>query len=180
MENGNCPTITLRKGKTELKILNAAAVIQKINEMFPANRTSYETWKRNKKVDEQIRWQEAAKNWFKQEMFGGTEDFEVIINGPEDTLVETKQISSFPHTAMYADLHEYQPPISLSVTPSEPQVVQSVNKNAYELRELILENAISVVNNHLKNVSLNEFVENVLDVSDKFYSFVENRRKFNK
>jgi len=61
---------------------------------------------------------------------------------------------------------------------AESQVIQSVNKNAYELRHMILENAIHVVSENLKNknVSLDQFVDSIMKVSDRFYSFVENRK----
>jgi len=172
MENANCPTITLRKGKTELKIQNAAAVIQKINEMFPANRTSYETWKRNKKVDEQIKWQEAAKNWFKQE-FDSFGDFEVFVGAPEEKSKEILPTKEHPFPATeFADPCVYQPPVSLPVTPPEPQVVQSVNKNAYEIRLDVLKEAIMWAGR--SSLSTND---DVLDLAKKFYAFVEDRRR---
>jgi len=50
------------------------------------------------------------------------------------------------------------------------------NKNAYEIRELILENTIKVVSNYSKNISLEQIVEQIMKTAAQFYSFVENRR----
>lgn len=174
MENGNCPTITLRKGKTEIKVQNAGAIIRRINDMYPANRTSYETWKRNRKTDEQVRWQEAAKNWFKQEVFGGLSDFEVVVGETEKPKeIQPTPEHPFPSTE-FADPYVYQPPVSLPVTPPEPQVVQSVNKNAYEIRLDLLKEAIGWLNCHGGEAAT---TDQVLETAKKFYTFVEDRRR---
>lgn len=179
------PSIVLRKGKTEIKIENAASIVKKVNEMCPPQDNC--SWLPNvNKIkrelsdaerEKQKRWMSSAKDWFKNEMFGGLEDFEMVVNEQTSTPI-LEEITDFP--TKFADPYVYQPPVSVpSITIPSPkeQVVQSVNKNAYELRELILENAITVVNNHAKNISLDEFVDKVLDVSQKFYTFVENKRK---
>ena len=53
------------------------------------------------------------------------------------------------------------------------------NKNAYEIRESILEKSIDIVNNTLKSEDYNteKFVDKVLDVASKLYQFVENKNR---
>lgn len=168
------PQITLRKGAVEIKVQNAAAVIKRINELIPGS--TYENCKRNRIVDERDRWQSTAKDWFKKEMFGGSEeDFEVIVSEQTDT--------NWPDS----------PPSNNFPTPGniEPQIVQSVNKNAYEIRSDVLQKALEWVrwqtdtsltvadrngsNQGLRPAQLPSS-DQVLDIARKFYAFVENRR----
>lgn len=189
------PTITLRRGKTELKVSNAAAVIKRINEMYPSD-NSYCGWNRNwnrvkrelteaEKV-KQRRWMEAAKLWFKNEMFGGSEDFEVVVGetqtpaclvSKEETLVQTEAkpvapTKEFIHNTCY-NMEDKKP------TLQESPVVHSVNKNAYEIRESIIEKSIEVVKMSdgfiSGDVKLN--VDKILQVANKFYEFVENKNR---
>lgn len=170
------PQITLRKGPVEIKVQNAAAVIKRINDMIPG--FTYETCKRNRIVDGRNQWQSAAKDWFKKEMFGGSEeDFEVIVSEQTDT--------NWPDSP---------PPISNNFASNnfaEPQVVQSVNKNAYEIRSDVLQKALEWVRWQTdtqlavadRNGTSTTFRPNslpnsdqVLEIAKKFYSFVENRK----
>lgn len=68
----------------------------------------------------------------------------------------------------------------ISYFEKEKNVIQTVNRNAYELRQLILQDAIKVVRNNYEVGNLNGFVDKVMEVADKFYSFVENRKKQNR
>jgi hypothetical protein len=58
--------------------------------------------------------------------------------------------------------------------------IQTVNKNAYEIRRDILEMALTWVNNNRETSVVGQLVpsseDEVLRVAKKFYSFVENRR----
>lgn len=146
------PQITLRKGPVEIKVQNAAAVIKRINELTPGS--TYETCKRNRIVEERDRWQRTAKDWFRKEMFGGDEeDFEVVVS-------------------------DIEPPCQ-SINSSEPQLVQSVNKNAYEIRLEVLQEATKWLTLETVAPSTTPELRNgdaVITLAQKFYKFVENRR----
>jgi len=195
------PSITLRKGKTEVKVQNPAAVIKKIDEMYPGSKQSYETWQRNQRVDEQVKWHRAAKNWFKSEMFSGFDDFEVIVEDnpkikkvviSEDvpTIVNDKEIPTINinvetepkkkspvRIETYEQLEKYFNSIKDSDDSIDENVIsggeriQTVNKNAYEIRLEILKEAIQW--SHRNSMATEQ---DVLNTAKKFYSFVENRR----
>lgn len=195
------PSITLRKGKTEVKVQNPAAVIKKIDEMYPGSKQSYETWQRNQRVDEQVKWHHAAKNWFKSEMFSGFDDFEVIVEDnpkikkvviSEDapTIVNDKEIPTINinvetepkkkspvRIETYEQLEKYFNSIKDSDDSIDENVIsaseriQTVNKNAYEIRLEILKEAIQW--SHRNSMATEQ---DVLNTAKKFYSFVENRR----
>lgn len=169
------PSITLRKGKTEIKIENAAAIIKKINEMYPT-RAEYESywyapsWKTKQKrteaeIEKQRRWTDSARNWFQNEMFNGTGSFEVIVNEQE--------LPKSPGVPLEHN-EEYIPAIDLPPQP-EPRVVQSVNKNAYEIRLEILKESLHWVSS--RDAVGSATPEDVINVAKKLYSFVEDRRR---
>jgi hypothetical protein len=189
------PTIILKKGKVELKIKNAAAVVKKIDELYPAD-NSYTGWNSNwnrKKRElsdyersKQIRWMEAAKNWFKEEVFGGLNDFEVIVFNNESSnrndatpiLIkyneETHTLST-PSGEMTPEYLEDLSAVAKKVTPTP------INKNAYELRTNILSMALDWVRykgeaQHASSPFTAATDEDVLSTAQKFYRFVENRR----
>jgi hypothetical protein len=161
------PQITLRKGSVEIKVQNAAAVIKRINELVPGS--TYEHCKNSKIADVRNSWQTTAKDWFKKEMFGDDEeDFDIIVSDAEP--------APSPNFPLPGNL--------------EPHLVQSVNKNAYEIRSDVLQKALewirwqtdtqlSVADRKGTVLSLSSSVptsDQVLDIAKKFYAFVENRR----
>ena len=171
----NCPSITLRKGKTEIKIENAVAIIKRINEMYP--KTEYEgywcapSWKTNQKrteaeLEKQRRWTDSARNWFQNEMFNGTGSFEVVVNEepPKELVLEP------PKPNAYLPVFNET---AANLASSEQSVIQSVNKNAYEIRLEILKEALSWVSS--RDEERQSTPEDVLDVARKLYSFVEDR-----
>lgn len=87
-----------------------------------------------------------------------------------ESFKESKDILTNFRTALYhlseESLKDNNALYSYGITNQE--VIQSVNKNAYEIRLEILKEAIQWVNSHP-----GEFV---LDVANKFYKFVENKR----
>jgi len=193
------PIIILKKGKVELKIKNAAAVVKKIDELYPAD-NSYTGWNSNwnkRKRDlsdyeraKQIRWMEAAKNWFKEEVFGGVNDFEVIVSNTENSnKSNTTQIPirynedthtiSTPTGEMTPEYVEDLASVMKKVTPAPNPT--STNKNAYELRTDILAMALDWVRYkgevaHATPPFTSATDEDVLNTAQKFYKFVENRR----
>ena len=105
LAKNNCPTITLRKGKTELQIKNAAAIIKRIDEMYPntseyswAGSTSPKT-ERVAQHEKQKQWVESAKHWFQKEMFGDVGEFELVVSEPtEKEQAETKFSEKYDET----------------------------------------------------------------------------------
>jgi hypothetical protein len=196
------PTIILKKGKVELKIKNAAAVVKKIDEMYPGD-NSYTGWNTNwnkrirdlndREKAKQIRWMEAAKNWFKEEIFGGLNDFEVVVSnneksGPDDVVLKNTPPISVKYNE---ETHTLSTP-SGELTPEYVESLSSVvkkttpapnftNKNAYELRTDILSMALDWVRykgevQHATGPFAAATDEDVLSTAQKFYKFVENRR----
>lgn len=185
------PTIILKKGKMELKVRNAAAIIKKIDELYPGD-SSYTGWNCNwNKVRrdmsdvekaKQRRWMDAAKTWFQTEMFGGSSDFEVVV-GEEKTQKESiiqevksdgigKTLISNDHvtTKVTTELNEKLP---------ESQIVHSVNKNAYEIRTDILSMALDWMKFKRRlDVDSGSVIsdDDVLGTAKRFYAFVENKR----
>ena len=173
------PTITLRKGNVVLKIPNSAAIIRKIDELYPEDKYSY--WKRKKDISDeeknkQRRWMAAAQTWFRQEVFGGTGDFEVVVE--EETKPQVESQREVEDTEKYFKPNpEYQP---------EPKsVVQTTNKNAYEIRLDVLKEALAFIQWKTevgKNPNIVMPAENVptsesvINLAQQFYKFVENKR----
>jgi hypothetical protein len=52
-------------------------------------------------------------------------------------------------------------------------------RNAYEIRDAILDKAIDIIriNGDYKNLSVNDIVDKILDISSKLYNFVENKNR---
>lgn len=181
------PVIVLRKGKVELQIKNAAAIIKKIDALHP-NTDSY-SWNRNwNKINRELsdaektkqrKWMDAAQEWFREEFFGGENNgFEVLVKEKEEPAVSYNEEKHTVNTPMGEFTPECIEDLSTAVrrvTP-QPETVRSVNKNAYELRHLILENSIGVVDTYGVKKSLDEITDDIIKVCKKFYSFVENKR----
>ena len=180
---GSDPVITLKKGKVELKIKNASTIIKKINEMYhgDASYTGWNiNWNRYKRElsdverSKQIRWMESAKNWFKEEVFGGLNDFEMVVLNEEPQKQETELSES-------CESHLNNNNTVLETSPAvvqQPDNIKTVNKNAYEIREAILSHALSWIQytHSLKCHTPVPTEDDVLNVAQKFYKFVENKR----
>jgi hypothetical protein len=127
------PTITLKKGNTEISVKNAAAVVRKMEEKYPNGMT--------KDSKEDI----LRQPFIKASLEHGIKEMENTFVAP------------------------------VSIVPQHTET-KSVNKNAYELRHLILENSIGVVNKYGTSKLLDDAVDDVIKVCKKFYSFVENKK----
>lgn len=112
------PTITLKKGNTEINIKNAAALVRKMEEIYP---------------------------------------------NPNKSIMFNSDSSEFS--------------VPSPAIPPQPDI-KTVNKNAYEIRESIIEKSIDIVKYSLAGNScdIDTMVNRVLDVASKLYRFVENRR----
>jgi hypothetical protein len=143
----------------------------------------------------QVRWIESAREWFKNEVFGSTEDFDVLVEEPKNTVEQfqeetptatyfkkiVKKIVNHPHDSI-------SPDVASAVAPSVEEFQKqyspqpTVNKNAYEIRESILEKSIDVVKSSngiiLGDVELT--TNKILGVASKFYEFVENKNRHNR
>ena len=163
------PTITLKRGKVEISIKNASAIVQRMDELFPINQRRGYSWspKEVKEYDHEKNkaWVIAAKNWFKQEFYGTNEDdFNIVVSTPPADKYE-KQTPPF---------EENRPPVSI---PCPPVVEKTVNKNAYELRSDILKFSIETVDRTKTYKDLNEHIEDILTTANRFYDFVENKNR---
>jgi len=81
------------------------------------------------------------------------------------------------HTDENVDRSDRPTPIS-----EESKPIQTVNKNAYEIRESILEKSIDVVklSNGIVLGDIKLTTEKILEVASKFYEFVENKNRHNR
>jgi hypothetical protein len=174
------PTITLRKGKTEIKVQNAASIIKKINEMYPNTDGSWPVnwnkYKRDLNDAEKVEmrtWMASAKEWFQKEMFGGVDDFEVVVTTtepPEEsgvTIGTSKEDNEFRSVPEVKHTLPSEPPLQ-----PEPTIVKSTNRNAYEIRTDVLNMALEWVRDKQSNAT----EDDVINVAQKFYRFVENKR----
>jgi hypothetical protein len=192
------PTITLRKGTTEIEVKNAAAIIRRINEMYPntdeyawAGRVTPRSSAAAQHEKHKL-WVESAKNWFKQEMFGGIGDFELIVKDQtEKEVAEARFSQKYDDAARKSDqsfndkiVEEYENGKQsntskelLTDTQHPLPPVHTVNKNAYEIRSDILEQTLSWVKfkkDCHQQTSISD--DDVIATAQKFYKFVENRR----
>lgn len=119
------PTITLKKGNTEINIKNAAALVQRMEEKYPN---------------------------------GMSED------SREDVLRQP---------FIEASIEE-----GLKNIPTVIPSVKTVNSNAYEIRESIIEKSIDIVKYSTidSKCDTDTMVNKILDVASKLYEFVENKR----
>lgn len=151
------PTIVLKKGKTEINVKGAAAVVKKMEEKYPTG-VSKDT------VDYLIRkpFVEASIEYGlkkEEESKPMADRFSKLVN------FDSRKVSSETKKAVAPDLETFQ-----KNKFEEPS--RSVNKNAYEIRESILKMALEWATCNDKKLS----PEEVIDVAKTFYSFVENKR----
>lgn len=181
------PTIVIRKGTTELQIRNAAAIIKKIDELYPNN----DFWKKyNDEVtaeqrNKHSRWVASAKDWFKNEFFGGTEEsFDVIVGEDKPmTDVPYKGYEDKPSVGNISLMgSEEKRRFQDAITNGVKQPTKTVNSNAYEIRLDILKEAIQFLSWKTECDKVNGQYNHVpssdeaLELANKFYKFVENRR----
>lgn len=202
LDSSSCPTIVLRKGKVELQIKNAAAIIKKIDELHP-NTDSY-SWSRNwNKINRELsdaekskqrKWMDAAQEWFRKEFFGGeNNNFEVIVRDrdPEPTVTynEDKHTVKTPMGEFTPECIEDLSAASRRVVPQVDQP-KATNKNAYEIRLEVLKEALAFKQWQIdvkrdihkdncipldgSNVDITS--ESAMELAQKFYKFVENKR----
>lgn len=93
-------------------------------------------------------------------------DTTLHIKNPNETLKKIqKKYSTNTLRSIIDDNSSIKPPIKM------------VNSNAYELREMILKNSIDVVLKYSKSDNLDNIIDDIMKTSEKFYNFVENKRK---
>ena len=152
------PTITLKKGNTEINVRNAAALVRKMEEKYPTT---------TPEPQPEITKETTA---FREEL-----KKRVTFN-VKDVSPEVKRcVELLPGTTSNLD-----PLKELPNTPSFiPQLEQrsAVNKNAYELRSDILKFSIDSVNKTKTYTDLDEYTKDVLTIANKFYDFVENKNR---
>ena len=173
------PTITLKRGRVEISIKNAAAIVQKMEELFPKNEHygSGHSWTRSQKKlydhDKSRAWVVAAKNWFKQEFYGtNDEDFDIIVSSEQQS--PSQQNVNLPEKQASSFEEDRKSVVSI---PCPPQVEKSVNKNAYEIRTDVLGMALDWVKYKTPDIIVSKTTDDdVLNTAQKFYRFVENRR----
>jgi len=85
-------------------------------------------------------------------------------------------ISDLPQQIKPNDTDVFEMPTPITIPQQE---IKTVNKNAYEIREAVLSHALSWVQyaQEFKKAPITPPTEDdVLNVAQKFYKFVENRR----
>lgn len=147
------PTITLKKGNTEINIKNAATLVKKMEDLYPKGMT-----------------EDAAANINRQPFIkasiehGMKEEFKKRVDFP------VKDVSPEMAKAVAADIESW-------VAPVAPPDIKTVNKNAYEIRTDVLGMALDWVK-FKKDANPQSSVtdEDLLSTANKLYKFVENRR----
>jgi len=161
------PTITLKKGNTEINIKNAATLVKKMEEIYPSPN-------RQKSLDDVALVQDDV-----DQLVGELEELEktpeVIHDLGGGIKARFSKIVNFP-------VKDVSPEVAKCVAPDE-KVFQStdfktVNKNAYEIRTDVLSMALDWTKfkketNPQPSIASDD---DVLSTAQKFYKFVENRR----
>lgn len=160
------PTITLKNGNTEINIHNAAILVKKMEKISPSSNKVRELKLYDEKVDELIEKleQESEKPVHR------------ITPRGETTMRETfQQRVNMPTTSV-------SPDVARCVAPDEKTFqerfsdIKTVNKNAYEIRTDVLAMALDWVK--FKTTDITQLSDDeVLNTAQKFYKFVEDRRR---
>ncbi len=156
------PLVTLKKGKTELNIGHAVKLVQKMEEKYPTGVS----------IDDQVKMfnrpfvkENTLPPYYEEQV-----DYAMQQIQKEEPLKTGEQsikdaIDSFE-----------------ALTKTIQQPIKTVNKNAYEIREAVLAHALSWVqyvhecNRSSSNLTSPPNEDCVLNIAQKFYNFVENRR----
>ena len=148
------PNITLKKGNTELNIGHAVSIIKKMEEKFPTgvNKDKAE------EITRQVMAQEGEQTPITRNQFVKSVNFPV------------KNVSDEVKQSVWLD--------GATEIPKEKSI-ETKSKNAYEIRESILSHALSWIK-YKRSLQDNHqpipTEDDVLDIAQKFYKFVENRR----
>ena len=153
------PTITLKKGNTEINVRNAAALVRKMEEKYPTTtpEPQHEITKETTAFREELKKR--------------------VTFNVKDVSPEVKRcVQMLPGTT--TNLEPLKDPPSAPFVPPTPESKQSVNKNAYEIRTDVLAMALDFMRWRGDKNMLPQTVssDDILEVAQKFYKFVENRR----
>lgn len=180
------PIITLKKGKTELNIKNAATIVQKMEEKYPTPKPTPDAIPPFNKI---------AVLDVKEKLGGIMNEVEEEIERSNESIRETTkpsgsnfQINHFKKCVNFP-ASKVSPEIASKVALDENHfnLIQTVNRNAYEIREEILAMALDFVKwqtdmDFMLKKESGEFSgtdipksDSVLEVAKRFYSFVERR-----
>lgn len=170
------PTITLKKGKTEINIRNAATLVKKMEEIYPSpNRTPMPLTDGSDVTEEEIdeiieelenENEEPVRTMTPRGESTMRNRFQAMVNHP------VSQVSPEVARCVAPDEKVFQSQ-QISNTP-----IKTVNKNAYEIRTEVLAMALDWVKFRKefdKNILGND--EDVLNTAQKFYRFVEDKRR---
>lgn len=166
------PTITLKKGNTEINIRNAATLVKKMEEIYPSPNRSVEPELSSEEIDELVdELAEESKREQEEPVRQMTARGEAAMREQFQRRVNKLATTVSPEVARY-------------VAPDEKTFqerfgdVKTVNKNAYEIRADILAMALDWVK--FKKEATGQLAtvadDDVLTAAQKFYKFVENRR----
>lgn len=96
-----------------------------------------------------------------------------------ESFKESKDILTNFKTALYhisEESYNTNPLQAYGMTKGKEVPIQSVNKNAYEIRSDILKEAVDIVKLLNIHLTTEQFADKVLEVARKLYSFVENKK----
>ena len=183
------PTITLKKGKTEINIKNAATLVKKMEEIYPSV---------NQSLDQDVDIVEDTKHKWKQaSVYNDKGVLEDVISNPHyipknnQTSVSYNKDKHTLNTPTGEMTPEYVESLSEHLKKLPHGDPRPLNKNAYEIRADVLSMAIEwlkwqtqtnidVLNRttdhqtvDLKTLPTSDYV---LEIAQKFYRFVENRK----
>lgn len=154
LETGN--PIEIKKGKTKI-VVDKEKLSKVLNESYSIDTKSVEMFKK----------------WVKQNVYR-VGSLKKVDDVDWNNLIDKMSKNLGKKNISYI-LNEDRPTEEPNVTKIE--MPPSVNRNAYELRQIILQDAISVVMKKVADTeSLDEVVNKIMKVSATFYQFVENRK----
>ena len=171
----NAP-LEIKKGKTKI-VLDGERLKRTLIESQKVNPKSV------REMDSFIKKRMAEKNMTMQSDDMDAIDLNDLLDSLKDDDVNEGEIEE-----IISELEqELEQPVQISRKVEEkpmrelpPINIQSVNKNAYELRHLILENSINVVNEYKNDLTLQNRIDMIMSVAERFYSFVENKKHYGK
>lgn len=178
------PTITLKKGNTEINIKNAVELVKKMEEKYPTNNSSSSNKpvdENEKEIDEILTELEKETEEESKESPIMRDRFKKMVNFPVKNASEEVRKSVAPDVESFqtnkSNIESYQS--NNNVLPVAPPDVKTVNKNAYEIRADVLAMSLDWVKFKRDSAASTCFIvtdEEVLITAKKFYQFVENRR----
>lgn len=153
-------TITLKKDNTEIHIQDPAVLVKKMEERYPTQEIQSETKNLRDKLKKAVSFDVRNVSQEVKKCVGilpGT-----ITEYPRDYLKEPPE-------------HQYESP---NIFPVTPPCEKPISKNAYEIRESIIEKSIDIVKYSTmgSKCDTDTMVNKILDVASKLYEFVENKK----